>query len=581
MKYVADFETITTEPTRVWAWGIAGIDSEEFSHGKDIESFMGEIFERNGRTTDTYYFHNLKFDLSFILDYSLKNGWRWTNKKETENNEFTTLITDRGVYYCADFYKQMRTKNGKVFTKHIKFLDSLKIIGLKVSQIPKAFGLSLSKLDLEYDAERPVGYEMTQEEIAYLKNDCLIVRDALRIMFDWGMNKMTGASNAMHGFKQKIGKKNFERWFPEIWENEPVDKIETSMQVTEHEKKVLVTDRTLRATYKGGWCYVKESIKGLDLGAGIVLDVNSLYPYVMRTKLLPYGVPIIEKEIKEITGYPLSIINFTCKFEIKANKLPTIQIKNSLYFSDTEYLTTSGDEEVELSLTNIDYDLFMDHYEVFDIEIRKVYYFRGSDRIFAEYIDYWGGVKEQAAREGNAGLKTIAKGMMNQLYGKFAVNPITGCKKPYLEDGKVKYEILDAEYRDPIYLPMAIFITSHARHYTITTSQQNYDRFAYADTDSMHMMGTNMPENIEIDSAKLGAWDHEKTFTRARFIRAKRYIEEVAGKLEITCAGMPAACYEYVTWDNFKIGAPPFPGKLAHKNVEGGAILKDTYFTLK
>ena len=51
-----------------------------------------------------------------------------------------------------------------------------------------------------------------------------------------------------------------------------------------------------------------------------------------------------------------------------------------------------------------------------------------------------------------------------------------------------------------------------------------------------------------------GSWKHESSFTRARFIRQKCYIEEIEGKLHITCAGMPKTCYEYVTFENFKKG---------------------------
>lgn len=51
-----------------------------------------------------------------------------------------------------------------------------------------------------------------------------------------------------------------------------------------------------------------------------------------------------------------------------------------------------------------------------------------------------------------------------------------------------------------------------------------------------------------------GKWAVEGEFTKARFIRQKTYIEEIDGKIHITCAGMGKKCYDYVTFDNFKIG---------------------------
>lgn len=57
------------------------------------------------------------------------------------------------------------------------------------------------------------------------------------------------------------------------------------------------------------------------------------------------------------------------------------------------------------------------------------------------------------------------------------------------------------------------------------------------------------------------------SFTKARFIRQKCYLEEIAGKIEITCAGMPKSCYNYVTWENFKVGFK-CGGKLTFKHVK-------------
>ena len=58
----------------------------------------------------------------------------------------------------------------------------------------------------------------------------------------------------------------------------------------------------------------------------------------------------------------------------------------------------------------------------------------------------------------------------------------------------------------------------------------------------------------EIDDFELGKWKHEASASRGKFIRQKCYIEEIDGKIKITCAGMPSSCYDFVTWENFKTG---------------------------
>ena len=111
----------------------------------------------------------------------------------------------------------------------------------------------------------------------------------------------------------------------------------------------------------------------------------------------------------------------------------------------------------------------------------------------------------------------------------------------------------------------------------------------------MHLTGTEIPAELEIDATKLGAWKHESTFIRARFLRQKSYVEETLNKnsfflpelnlygntnFNITCAGMPERCYEHVTWDNFRSGSV-YSGKLGMQHVHGGIVLNDIPFTIK
>ena len=139
---------------------------------------------------------------------------------------------------------------------------------------------------------------------------------------------------------------------------------------------------------------------------------------------------------------------------------------------------------------------------------------------------------------------------------------------------------MQEEDRKPIYIPMGVFITSWARYKTITSAQKVYDRFIYADTDSLHLEGEEIPEGLEISDTEIGKWKLESRFTKARLIRQKSYIEEIDNKLKITCAGMPESCYKYVTWDNFHKGAE-YNGKLKISHTSGGIVLLESPHTLR
>ena len=554
MLYTADFET-TTDPAdcRVWAYGICEIGNpDNFTYGNDINGFMKWA---NEQSKATVYFHNLKFDGEFILCWLFENGFKYVDdRRDLEKNTFTTLISDKGQFYSMEICFERKGKEKKSLTIY----DSLKILPFSVAAIAKGFNLPISKLEIDYHETREIGHVLTKQEIDYLRNDVDIVARALNTLFEQGLTKMTQGSNALFDYKRTIGTKNFSKWFP-----------------------VPDYDYDIRQSYKGGFTYLNPKYKELDLKDGIVLDVNSLYPSVMYYQPLPYGEGIFfNGKYEKDKIYKLYVQMFTCQFELKPGYIPTIQLKNNLSFIPTQYLESSNGEDVTLCLTNVDLELFMEHYDVFNIEYHSGWKFKSTIGLFKDYIDKWNKVKMESTLNGNKAMRTLAKLMLNALYGKFALNPNVQSKIPWYDNGIVKYKLGEKETRDPIYIPVGTFITAWSRYKTISSAQKVYDRFVYADTDSLHLIGTEIPDMLEVDPVKLGAWKHESTFTRARFIRQKSYIEEIDGVLNITCAGMPDRCYQFVTWDNFHSGMS-YAGKLGMTHVEGGIVLKNIPFSIK
>lgn len=171
------------------------------------------------------------------------------------------------------------------------------------------------------------GHVLTEDERSYIKNDVLIMAKALKILFDEKLTKMTRASNALADFKEIITRPKFLHYFPTLDYD---------------------IDKDIRKSYKGGFTYLNPIYKEKDVGEGVVLDVNSLYPSVMYEKPLPFGEPIYyEGKYKDDKVYPLYIQMITCSFELKENKIPTIQIKNNhSFFRENEYLENSRNEIV-------------------------------------------------------------------------------------------------------------------------------------------------------------------------------------------------------------------------------------------
>jgi hypothetical protein len=367
---------------------------------------------------------------------------------------------------------------------------------------------------------------------------------------------MTVASDSMKYFKGTIGQE-FKSYFPVL---------------------PLEIDDFIRNSYKGGWTYLNPKYANMRIKGGVVFDVNSLYPSRMYDCILPFGEPVYyEGQYQESRFYPCYIQRIRVDFDIKENHLPTIQLKNNPSYVATEYLSSSNGNIEELTLTNIDLDLFFEHYNINYIEYVDGYKFRGCTGMFKKYIDYWAHIKETTT----GAMRTLAKLMLNSLYGKFASNPRKQCKIPLLNPNDyVSYTLDEEEITEPVFTAVASFITAHARYKTITSAQAVYDRFIYADTDSLHLIGTEIPENLQIHETKLGYWKHESTFEDSLFVRAKTYIEMVEGHMDVKCAGMPENVKKQVTFDNFHSGST-FHGKLVPKSVSGGVVLVESDFTIK
>lgn len=575
IRYTADFETTTDpETAHVWSWESCVVgDPDNFCRGIDIESFI-EYCSWEDRII---YFHNLKFDSSYILSYLLTHGYSWSNNRTLKKHEFSTLISNMGQFYSVTVCFGETTTT---------FYDSLKLIRLSVEQIAKAYGLEMRKLEIDYDKPRPEGYIPTDEEWEYQHADVAIMSQALHILFTEGLTKITQGSNALWDYKEIIGKKNFKRWFPVL----PPE-----------------IDAFCRKSYKGGATQVHKIFANQEIGCGITLDVNSMYPWAMYEMFLPFGEPIsYTGKYRQDKLYPLYIQKLSCSFELKEGYIPTIQLKHSGLFRGTDFLESSNGNIVELTLTSVDLKLFLDHYNVYNVSWISGYKFMQSKNMFKEYIDKWYAIKAQATKDGNKGLRQIAKDMMNSLSGKFGLRPEVQEKIPYYDE-KLRFKLGEVEQRDSIYVPVVSFITSYGRDKALRSAQKNYDRFIYMDTDSLHLAGTELPDNLDIDSTKLGWWDLEKTWVRGYFIRAKTYIEEesvsretmesmikaekaepwqfyeVDGDLRIlniTCAGMPKNCYRHVTYENFR-PTNWFDGKLMPVMSKNGITLVKKVFTIQ
>ena len=641
---MCDFETTVYKGqvnTEVWA----SASVELFTDEVNVFHSIDEQFEyfKNLKSNIIAYYHNLKFDGAFWLSYLMVDlqfqqayeklsdeplTVSWLKEKDMPNNSFKYSISEKGMWYTIII---------KVNNHIIEIRDSLKLLPFSVKRIGKSFGTKHKKLDMEYTGVRYAGCTITDEEREYIKNDVLVVKEALEIMFQQGHEKLTIGACCLEEFKKTIGKDDYNTFFPNVYEVPLDEKVYSFKSVGDW----------VRKSYRGGWCYLVKGKENKIYTNGTTADVNSLYPSMMSSESgnkYPVGKPCFWKgnfiPDEAIAPNKYYFVRVKTRFYIKHNKLPFIQIKSNFLYKGTECLESTDvydyktdryydkyigkdgkvhDTRVELTLTMTDYQLLKDHYELVDFEILDGCWFYAMVGIFDEYIEKYKKIK----LESEGAVRELAKLFLNNLYGKLASSEDSSFKLAYLkDDGSIGFMPVADSGKTPGYIPIGSAITSYARNFTIRAAQKNYHGidergFIYADTDSIHCdLQPNEVTGITVHDKNFCCWKLESCWDVAIFTRQKTYIEHVTHEdcepiespyYNIKCAGMPQKCKDlfeksmqgYTESEDdkyteeekeflstkreladFKVGLK-VPGKLRPVRIRGGVLLVETTYEMR
>ncbi len=578
--FVGDFETTVYSGqtfTEVWASALVELGTEDVLIHHSIEETFNYL--TNLDTNVLVYYHNLKFDGSFWLDYliikkNFKHAYHqyneegtdvsWLKEKDMKNHELKYSISDRGMWYTVIFKERGHL---------IEIRDSLKLLPFSVRELGKSFGTKHHKLDMEYKGFRYAGCEITPEEQEYIANDVLVVKEALEIMYEQNHKKLTIGACCLSEFKNTCNGE-WETLFPDL----------TAIEIDRNLYDSSTADEYIRHSYRGGWCYIVPEKANQIKKNGTTADVNSLYPSMMSSESgnkYPIGRPKFWKgnfiPDEAIADNKFFFVRIKTRFYIKENMLPFVQIKGSLYYKGTEALEMSDyfdrktqkyyqkyydregilhDTRVTLTLTMTDYKLFLDHYNVCDFEILDGCYFFNAIGLFDPYIEKYKKIK----LENKGALRTLAKLFLNNLYGKMASSTDSSFKVAYQKDDQsIGFISVPENNKSAGYIAIGSAITSYARNFTIRSAQQNYygkDKrgFIYADTDSIHCdLKPEEIKGIKVHDKDFCCWKLESCWDVGIFVRQKTYVEHVIKEdlesiehpyYNVKCAGMPNRCKE-------------------------------------
>jgi len=271
------------------------------------------------------------------------------------------MIKAKNIIFLSstNFYKQSLKKLGEIFT--MKKMDSPDFESCTDSEL-----MPYCKRDTEVLAH------IIKEHLRFIKDN------------DLGCFKPTIAGQAFTTFRHRFMKHKLL-----VHNYEDIIKLEME-------------------SYRGGRCEVFKMGKHENI---FCLDINSMYPFVMKTKEYPtkllYSNPLTFQSISDMKD---SIDNgrfVIAKCDINLTK-PVIACKRDKLFFPIGNVTQT--------ITSPEIEYLFEHPECG--KIRKIHALVAYEKanIFSEYVDYFYTLRKNTK---NQAYETMSKLMLNSLYGKF------------------------------------------------------------------------------------------------------------------------------------------------------------------
>ena len=485
------------------------------------------------------YFHNLEFDLAKAAPEILDDG----------GIDFAnSIFINNSVVTCATAY----------FVLH----DSYKLLPSSLERLCKDFELAdLGKKDLTQHLQEN-GYKDKgdyfmrvdpEEEMLniYLQYDCISLYTILEKVMEIGeidAEKLifcpTTASLAMTIYRT----------------NHP-DEFAAATRYQYNGEFARFLEDYIRLAYYGGRTevfkpYIKE---------GFHYDINSLYPYVMKTYTFPVGFPEhfegvkAEQYFKMWKKRRIGAGFLYCDIFVPDMHIPPLPKRDKagkLLFPVGRLTGVWTFIEIEKALE-------------MGCTLEKVYscvYFEKTAELFKDFITHFEYIKTHST----GAKRAFSKLIQNSLYGKFGMNrrriTYVGMDElPKVEEKMQPYILHNYNYnlqgiqfietmtesRAAYIQPqIAAYITAHARLILLDglLQQQKNGDVAYCDTDSVAATCT-LPDDY-IHDKDYGKWKLENVITEGIFLQPKLYAER-GSEDTIRAKGIPKEILAGITYNDY------------------------------
>jgi len=458
----------------------------------DAGAFWAFLISKTRDRTRLYFFaHNGAFDLPVLAAFT---------QLPARGFKLTKAIVDAPPI-------DMTWRNE---SRSIRFIDTLNIWRMPLAVLGDSVGLRKLRM--------PRPEESEARQLAYCRRDVKVIMLAVLNWLDFLK------TNDLGGFKPTLASQAFGTYRHRFMPHE--------IFIHDNERALDVE----RNSYVGGRC---ECFRlGSYDGPFYYLDVNSMYPSVMKSNLYPCKLLSCYKHMTlddlERRRYEFAMIADV-----------TIRTREADYplVHDKKLVFPVG--EFRVCLAGPEFWAAFDAGHV--VQLHRVALYEQAE-LFTEYVDYVYGERLKAKAAGNIGASFNFKVLANSLYGKFGqrgrrFETVDECD-PNIVDieqwidydnellvtrrsfgGIVQEWITEGEAYHS-FPAIASYVTSYARR-VLAEAVNTADRenCYYCDTDSLvvNQDGWDKLQHL-VDANRLGAWKLETTLERMTLYGPKDYI---------------------------------------------------------
>lgn len=536
----------------IWQFSI----NEQVYYGRTWDEFLMFLNKLNECVPEKKYVfvHNLSFEFTFI---------------------------DRIIKMT----KVMARKSHKVMTcffedYNIEFRCSYFMSNVALKYLPDMYKLPVEKMvgDLDYNLIRTPATKLTEKELGYCKNDCLVVYEYIKFeLNEYETVKnipITSTGHVRRELKNKILKDfEYKRRVRKAVDTDPI-----------------VFNRLYQA-FAGGfthssWVYTDMVLKNVDS-----YDFTSSYPYVMVTHKFP-STSFIKCNIKNLDNM---ISNLAYLIHIKFYNIKSKYYNN--FISASKCITASGiaydngrimkADYIETVITDVDARIIMQSYDYDSYEILDAYssVYNYLPKTFINFVlDKYVEKTKYKNVEGKEQQYAKSKASFNALFGMSVTNTIRdnveydqikGWSEIPLTNDEIIAELEKQKSNPFMSYAWGVWITAFGRNNLLKNIMLHDDYVVYCDTDSIKLvqgydkslideynkfvenkikfvseqldipLERFAPKDVKGVPHMLGLFECEtdkgRKYTYDKFITqgAKKYCVEIDGKIKITVAGVP------------------------------------------